>query len=280
MLAEAKKRPLANLSAYQFLLLAREQMVTMSKEGNAKAWEYVEKAIALDPSLAHAYAIRAWLKLRHDNPWEARSKEFENDLRLALALDPTNYSAQAGLITYFAAMGEWAELTAQIERALRDNPTNTIVLLQAGMQLAYLGRPEEGAKMAGMALRLDPHMPQGMLNDLAAPYFFSRQFKRTIELVDQIPDQSIAFYSRFFRAASYAYLGRSEEAKRAKDELVAKDGEQVMELWFNDVEVFARTEELDIEREGFRKLGLRICATAEELKKFTNPKRLPECVKS
>jgi hypothetical protein len=53
-----------------------------------------------------------------------------------------------------------------------------------------------------------------------------------------------------------------------------------MEIWFNEYLVFARTSEQDFEREAFRKLGLRICATEEELKKYDNPKRLPECVKS
>ena len=53
-----------------------------------------------------------------------------------------------------------------------------------------------------------------------------------------------------------------------------------MEIWFNEGDVYARTNEQDIEREGFRKLGLRICATDEELKKYENPKRLPECVRS
>ena len=75
-------------------------------------------------------------------------------------------------------------------------------------------------------------------------------------------------------------MGRTEDAERAKADLIAKNGEQVMEIWFNEGEVFARTSEQDIEREGFRKLGLRICATEEELKKYDNPKRLPECVKS
>jgi hypothetical protein len=53
-----------------------------------------------------------------------------------------------------------------------------------------------------------------------------------------------------------------------------------MEMWFNDGEVFVRTKEEDVYREAFRKLGFRICATEEELKKFDNPKRLPECAKS
>jgi hypothetical protein len=74
--------------------------------------------------------------------------------------------------------------------------------------------------------------------------------------------------------------GRREDAERAKADLIAKNGEQVLEIWFNTGEVFARTNEQDMEREGFRKLGLRICATEEELKKLDNPKRLPECVKT
>ena len=115
---------------------------------------------------------------------------------------------------------------------------------------------------------------------LVPAYFFGRKFERVIELTDQIPEENRDAWPRFFRAASYAFLGRAEDAERAKADLIAKNGEQVMEIWFNDGEVFARTNEQDIEREGFRKLGLRICATEEELKKFDNPKRLPECVKT
>jgi hypothetical protein len=97
---------------------------------------------------------------------------------------------------------------------------------------------------------------------------------------DQIPVESWDNFHRFAKAASFAFLGRANAAERAKADLIAKDGEQVMEMWFNDGEVFARTDEQDIEREGFRKLGLRICATEEELKKFANPQRLPECIKT
>ncbi len=115
---------------------------------------------------------------------------------------------------------------------------------------------------------------------LILPYFFDRKFERAIEVIDQIPDDHRDKFARFFRSASYALLGRAEDAERAKADLIAKNGEQVMEIWFNEGEVFARTNEQDIEREGFRKLGFRICATDEDLKKFDNPKRLPECVKT
>jgi adenylate cyclase len=285
LLSEAKKRAPANLSAYDLWLLAREQSALRNKAANVKGFEYIDQAIGLDPNFAPAYATRAWLKMQKywifgAPSWATQHKEFESDLRQALALDPSLYSAHAGLIRYFADTGQWTELSAEIDRAVRDNPTNTLVLSTAAEQLATAGRPEEGVAMADLVLRLDPQMPRSLLRSLVPAYFFARKFERTIGLTDQIPEENRDARPRFYLAASYAFLGRAEEAERAKADLIAKDGEQVMELWFNNGDVFARTDEQDIEREGFRKLGLRICATEEELMKFDNPKRLPECVKT
>ena len=249
-----------------------------------KGFEYIDKAIALDPNLASAYVTRAWLKytqvLPVGVPWATQIKEFESDLRLALALNPSHAEAHAGLMWYFAAKGQWAELSAEIDRTVRDNPTNNAVLSAAAAQLPYLGRPEEGVAMADLVLRLDPQFPPTRRGMLAITYFFGREFERAIEESDQIPEETRNKFDRFFRAASYAFLGRVEDAARAKADLSAKKGEQVMELWFNEGDVFARAIEQDMEREAFRKLGLRICATEEELKKYDNPKRLPECVKT
>ena len=76
-------------------------------------------------------------------------------------------------------------------------------------------------------------------------------------------------------------FSRPHRGRRARQSrLIAKDGEQVFEIWLNNGDVYARTTEQDLDHEGFRKLGLRICASDEELKKFDNPKRLQECVKT
>jgi TolB-like protein/class 3 adenylate cyclase len=284
LLLEAKKRAPANLSAYDLYLLAHEQRVLGSKAGNENGLKYIEKAIALDPNLAPAYATRAWLKFQKvwvfGFPWATQIKEFESDLRLALTLDSSNAEAHAGLIRYFADKGQWTELSAEIDRSVHDNPTNNLVLSVAAQQLPALGRPEEGVAMADLVLRLDPQMPPGRRLALLTPYFFGRRFERIIEITEQTPEESRNKFDRLFQAASYAFLGRAEDAKRAKGDLIAKNGEQVMEIWFNQGEVFARTIEQDFEREAFTKLGLRICATEEELKKFDNPKRLPECLKT
>jgi adenylate cyclase len=284
LLSEAKGRASANLSAYDFYLLAAEQSNLNSKAANVKGLQYVEKAIALDPGLPSAYVVRAWLKFQKywlfGLPWAPQIEEFESNLRLALSLDPSNAGAHAGLIRYFGDMGRWAELSAEIDRSVRDYPTNNMVLSVAAQQLPFLGRPDEGVAMADLVLRLDPQMPKGRRLNLVPSYFLGRKFERTIETTDQIPEESADKFSRFMRAASYAFLDRDNDAERAKADLIAKNGEQVEEIWLNEGQMYARTTEQDIEREGFRKLGLRICATEEELKKFDNPKRLAECVKT
>ncbi len=220
LLAAAKQRAPANLSAYDLWLLAREQTRLNNKTANMTGFDYIEKAIALDPSLASAYVTRAWLKFQKlwlfGLPWATQIKEFERDLRLALSFDPSNAGAHAGLIRYFADTGQFTEASAELDRTVRDNPTNNSVLAIAVYQLPYLGRPEEGVAMADLALRLDPRMPPVTLGMLMSSYFFGRKFERVIELSDQIPDETRDFGSRLNRAASYAFLGalRTQSAPR------------------------------------------------------------------
>ena len=129
-------------------------------------------------------------------------------------------------------------------------------------------------------VRLRPDItPKPQNNRSAHPTTMTRSGQE-IELSGQVPEENRGVFSRFYSAASYAFLDRAEEAQRTKADLIAKNGEQVWEIWVNKGQVYARTNEQDLARRAFRKLGLRICATEEELKKFENPKRLPECVKT
>ena len=287
LLSEAKKRPPANLSAYDFALLAREARYMFNTENVRKTFEYAEKAIALDPTLASAYVSRGYSvhqalldpQILPEMSSDEAAKRFESDIQQALSLDASNPEAQSALIHLRSDQGRWNDVYAAVEQALRDNPTNAFVLTEAATQLAFGGRPEEAVALADQALRLDPQLSPSRRGMLAAAYFLARQFEKSIELLDQVPEDVIWPVARLERAASYAFLGRASEAERAKGELVAKNGEQVMEIWSNKGEVFARVQEEDLTREAYRKLGFRICATPEELNKYVHPKRLAECLK-
>ena len=282
-LQSAKQRPPVNLSAYDLYLLAREQMLAYTKVANVKGFEYIEKAIALDPNLAPAYITRAWLKYEKtpifDLPWAPQIAQFESDVRIALALDPTSTEAHAALMKYYGDKGQFEECSAEIDLALRGNPRNIVVLTLAAQNLPFVGRPEEGVAIADLAMRLDPQMSPVRRQALSPAYFFARKFERFIEVTGPVPEETEDKGMLLWRAGAFAMIGRSEDAERVKAYLIANHGAPVEEVWLNESFVYARQTERDVQHDAFRKLGFRICATSEELKSYPNPKRFSECVK-
>ncbi len=187
LLAEAKKRAPANLSAYDFWLLAREQSDLNTKAGEREGSRVhreghrarSELRVCLRDAgmaqIAKVLGVRSPSGRRRSRNSKATCGWRWRSIR------PTP-GAHAGLIRYFADKGQWTELSAEIDRAVRDNPTNNLVLSDAAQQLPFLGRPEEGVAMADLVLRLDPQMPQARRGTLVAAYFFGRKFERAIEM--------------------------------------------------------------------------------------------------
>ena len=281
---EAKRRTPANLSAYDFYLLGREQFYTWTKDAHAKGLELIEKAIALDPNFAPAYVSRAWFNFMKvylsGAPYASQFAKFENDVRIALALDPTSAEAHAALVRLYAEKGQFEECSAEIDIILSSNPMNMVVLTVAAQQLSTVGRPEEGVAIADRAMRLDPQMGTVRRISLVNAYFMARKYARVLEVSAPIPEEMQDIGVLFPRAVSLAEVGRTEESKRIKSLIISKYGVQVEEVWLNEGYVYARQTERDVQHDAFRKLDFRICATSEELKGYPNLMRYPECAKS
>jgi hypothetical protein len=134
--------------------------------------------------------------------------------------------------------------------------------------------------LADRAIRLDPHLPPGNKNALLEAYFYAQRFDRVIEVATSIPEEMRHKFAVLHLAMSYAYLGRTHEAQATKAAFIARFGETRAEEWLNEGQYYARQQEQDLFVNGFRKLGLPVCATGEYLAKIRNPKRLPECLKA
>jgi tetratricopeptide (TPR) repeat protein len=195
-------------------------------------------------------------------------------------LDSLDAEARAAVGFWLSEAGKLPESVAEIRTALAMSPSDIHVLATAASALPYAGEVEEALAAAERALRLDPHMPPGLLRGMKDAFFFARAFDRTVEVIGRMPEDSRSRAARFILAASYAFLGRAREAEAAKAEFVARHGEPSVELWLNQGFIFARPQERDLFVEGFRKLGLPVCLKPEEAAKLTNPQRLPECVMS
>ncbi len=161
-------RPLAhqrseNIEAYLAYLRGRALLGRFSVAESDAAVPYFEKAIALDPNFAAAYAslYDARLQLasqRHEDLTPVRQR-FQSLIDRALAIDANLGSA------YFArAMWSGASLDARkadFTRGVALDPSNGRGLTAYAEFLDWqMERPEEGARILQRALQIDPMSPQ------------------------------------------------------------------------------------------------------------------------
>ena len=90
-----------------------------------------------------------------------------------------------------------------------------------------------------------------------------------------MPEEQRARASWVFLAASYARLGRTEEAAAAKAKLLEAFPNVSAERMLNEDYVYARKEDEDFFVDGFRIAGLPVCMTADEIAQFPRLSRAP-----
>jgi TolB-like protein/class 3 adenylate cyclase len=281
----AKRLAPKDLTAYYHWVLAADAKAVGTEQAVISGLAHAEQAITLDPTFARAYVARGMLRYILATRfrvagWDTVIEPVGADLRKAVELDPADAEAHVELGFWYSEKGRMAAAVVEIERALEMNPANIHVLVEAASVLPYTGRVEQAAAVADKAMRLDPQLSDANRLSIKDAYFFTRQFERTVEMVKPVPDDKLSRMSRLALAASYAFLGRAEEAEDAKTLFVDSHPEASAELWLNKGFSFTRQRERDLFVESFRKLGLPICATPKDLAGISKPVRLPECSKA
>ena len=156
-------RRAASVAAYQQFLLARQAYARYSRQGYAAARDAYERAVALDPAYAPAWAGLA-IQLVHlaegaDDPRaadELRGRALDAAER-AVALDPElaeGYSARGYLRG--ALHRDWRGAEEDLERALAINPGDPTTQRRYGILRSIVGRPEEAIAATRRAIEIDP----------------------------------------------------------------------------------------------------------------------------
>lgn len=117
-----------------------ELAVAQLYEDRTKAFESLDRAIALDPALFQARYSRALLNIEDEKPAAA-----VGDLRLFLERDPKNYRALAHLGQAYLALNRATEADEVLKRAAALAPDSSLVLVQYRRALEKLGRKQEAA---------------------------------------------------------------------------------------------------------------------------------------
>ena len=136
------------------------------------------------------------------------------------------------------------------------------------------------AKLCDRALRLNPTPPGWYYYFCAGPMLFARRYQESIEFVNRgaaagsPPNE----YMLADKAEAQAQLGQMESAAQTVAELGKRFPEASLERFLNTTWYFARKQDEAQAIAMIHKAGIRICATEDELKQFSKPVRLPECI--
>lgn len=174
------KNPIHASAAYEdYLKGSYLNKGTSAQQQSAK--KYFEDAIAIDPEYAPAYAGLAdyyWSDPQLA-PREAMPKAKQYALQ-ALRLDPRLAEAHTALaIVHFYADWDWSGAEAELERAIKLNPSDAEAHRMYSVYLSALGRAEQAQSEIRRAREVDP---LNIWTQITAgfAYYFARQYDDAI----------------------------------------------------------------------------------------------------
>ena len=222
----AERKPIENLEAYDYALRA-QGILADRKENNLRARTFYEKAIELDPACTKAYIglARSYI-IDCFNHWSepaGRPLDRARDYAAkAVSIDNTDSRAQLILGSVYVQRGEYEEAKVHVERALELNPNDADAFAIMGFYREGVGEPSEAVDCYCTAMRLNPYYPAWYLWKLGDVHFGARQYEEAlIPLKEALNRGPKLKRPRLTLAATYAQLGRAEEARGQIEQLLA-----------------------------------------------------------
>jgi TolB-like protein/Tfp pilus assembly protein PilF len=260
----AKRKPPANLDAYDCFLRGMAGVHRWTRKDNNEALSLFYRAIELDAEFASAYGMAArCYSQRKTSGWMIdRGHEIAEAERLArrageLGKDDAVALASAGIALAFV-VGDLDGGAHFTDRALDLNPNLAWAWLFSGLVKIWLGEPEVALERIARAMRLSPHDPHigNMQGATAWAHFFAGRYAEALSWAETaVREQPNLMFASCVAAASGALGGRLAEAQRATARVRQLDPAlRVSNL--KDFFPTRRAEDLARWEEGMRKAGL------------------------
>lgn len=193
-------------------------------EDNQRALDLFKQAVDLDAdyALARAYLGFANVVL---NDYDAAPRHILEQAKIlaqeAVEMTPDDSRCHWLLGMICGSAGNLDEEERHYSKALALNPHDANTLSTYGILLGVLGRPEEGIDSIREAMRLNPHHPEWYWVDLGSVLYAAKRYEDAIEAFKKRLRPQAWVLSRL--AASYAQLGKLEEAAKAAAEVMKQD---------------------------------------------------------
>jgi adenylate cyclase len=207
-----------NLQAYDLVLRGREHWLRFTREDNLEARRLYEKAIALDPEYARAYASLAWTYyMEHDEKW---GEAPEATLRCAfeaatkgVAVNPASHTNHLVLGWVYLAKGQPDQAVEAMKRALELNPNDADSYIFLANATAFAGGGDQAVALIEEGFRLNPNPNNWYLSSLGFAYFTAHRYEDAAATLGKI--EKAPMMAKRWLAAALSYLGREAEAKAA-----------------------------------------------------------------
>lgn len=158
----------ANPEAYEAYLRGMHLLHRHGKTNFEQAVELFQRAIALDPDYAPAYAglSDVNMSLYYDGwvPPALVMPQAEAAGQKALELDPSSAEVHANLAGIREYYWDWPGAEREYQKALELNPGCSSALVGIGLELVYAGKYNEAIAYRREAMRIDPASPSRILS--------------------------------------------------------------------------------------------------------------------
>jgi adenylate cyclase len=212
--AAGRKRP-ENLSAYECYLRGRAYFREFDPGTSTAARDLFHRAIALDPTLAPAYAQLAFVEMR--DWWGARnSQALDNAFVLAqkaVQLDENDGFCQLALGYVCLDRHQLDNAALHIHQALALNPNDSYGVINKAALLAYLGEPNEALSWIDQAFRLSPFGPQFFHSITSMVLFCARDYTRSTLSFGRVTRGLATPWNCVYAIASHGYLDQRDMAQ-------------------------------------------------------------------
>jgi adenylate cyclase len=212
--------------AYDLLLRGLARFRRFSREDNAAARAFFERAMALDPRFARAHADAAWSHALDvafgwtDSPEPSLQRAIDM-AQHALALDESVPQVHIALASIHRRQRRFDESIAAARKAIELDPNYADGYAQLANSLNYGGRPEEALKAIDTATRLNPRNPFFFRQIVGQAHFLLGRYEEAASAFEKVLERNPNLLpAHLVLASTYAHLGRIEDAQWAAQEIL------------------------------------------------------------
>ncbi|WGS00204.1 hypothetical protein MTX26_04940 [Bradyrhizobium sp. ISRA443] len=268
-MAEAERallKPPATWQAYDHYMRAAAAWISFQSSWQMpellRTRGHLADSLAIDRKYARCYAMLAsthrvaWLNPLNDEYLSPTILDLAIKLaRTAIALNPSLPEAYAELGYNIIRKRDFDAATAAAERALALNPNFADYRLA---QIFYsVGEPARAIAIAKLQMRLDPFHPHFAPLMAGVAHYYLKEYHDAqhwlTEAIGRAPNHQ---YGHAFLAATYAQLGRMEDARAEASEVLRLNPRYSISGTQKQVSILKRAEDLEHLVDGLRKAGL------------------------